>query len=69
MRGDLASGAQPARLPLLQERVIGTLLGEENDGVVEIKNCFPVPHTEVAEEVRADFSPPPSARAAADPEP
>jgi len=32
-----------------QERVIGTLLGEENDGVIEIKNCFPVPHTELAE--------------------
>ena len=36
----------------LQARVIGTLLGEENDGVVEIKNCFPVPHTEIAEEVQ-----------------
>jgi len=30
--------------------VIGTLLGEETDGVVEIKNCFPVPHNELAEE-------------------
>jgi len=29
-----------------QERVIGTLLGSNNDGVVEIRNCFPVPHTE-----------------------
>ncbi|KAL6063755.1 Eukaryotic translation initiation factor 3 subunit F [Balamuthia mandrillaris] len=29
-----------------QERVIGTLLGVNNDGVVEIRNCFPVPHTE-----------------------
>jgi len=37
-----------------QERVIGTLLGEENDGVVEIKNCFPVPHNETAEQVAVD---------------
>jgi translation initiation factor 3 subunit F len=29
-----------------QERVIGTLLGANNDGVLEITNCFPVPHTE-----------------------
>ena len=29
-----------------QERVIGTLLGVETDGVVEIRNCFPVPHSE-----------------------
>jgi len=29
-----------------QERVIGTLLGSNVDGVVEIRNCFPVPHTE-----------------------
>jgi len=27
-------------------RVIGTLVGFINEGVVEIKNCFPVPHTE-----------------------
>ncbi len=29
-----------------QERVIGTLLGANNDGVLEITNSFPVPHTE-----------------------
>lgn len=29
-----------------QERVIGTLLGTNNDGVLEISNCFPVPHEE-----------------------
>lgn len=29
-----------------QERVIGTLLGANNDGQLEITNCFPVPHTE-----------------------
>lgn len=29
-----------------QERVIGTLLGANNDGHLEITNCFPVPHTE-----------------------
>jgi len=27
-------------------RVIGTLLGVHNDGVIEIKSCFPVPHNE-----------------------
>jgi len=27
-------------------RVIGTLLGVNNDGIIEIKSCFPVPHTE-----------------------
>jgi len=27
-------------------RVIGTLVGYNNDGVIEIKNSFPVPHTE-----------------------
>ncbi len=29
-----------------QERVIGTLLGANNDGILEITNAFPVPHTE-----------------------
>ncbi|EFA83343.1 Mov34/MPN/PAD-1 family protein [Heterostelium album PN500] len=29
-----------------QDRVIGTLLGYNNDGVVEIKNSFPVVHSE-----------------------
>jgi translation initiation factor 3 subunit F len=29
-----------------QQRVIGTLLGSNNDGVLEITNAFPVPHTE-----------------------
>merc|ERR1719305_1237746 len=38
-----------------QARVIGTLLGEENDGVVEIKNCFPVPHNETAEQVQGEI--------------
>jgi len=28
-------------------RVIGTLTGTMNDGIIEIKNCYPVPHTEV----------------------
>jgi hypothetical protein len=27
-------------------RVIGTLTGNMNDGIIEIKNCYPVPHTE-----------------------
>jgi len=30
-----------------QDRVIGTLLGVNVDGAIEIRNCFPVPHTEV----------------------
>jgi len=29
-----------------QTRVFGTLLGINNDGIIEIRNCFPVPHTE-----------------------
>jgi len=31
-----------------QERVLGTLLGINNDGVIEIKNSYPVPHNEPA---------------------
>merc|ERR1711865_551456 len=38
-----------------QARVIGTLLGEENDGVIEIQNCFPVPHQETAEQVSGEI--------------
>ena len=34
------------RLTPLQERVIGTLLGSNDDGVLHITQCFPVPHTE-----------------------
>jgi len=37
-----------------QTGVIGTLLGEENDGIVEIKNCFPVPHNVVEEQVQGE---------------
>jgi len=29
-----------------QDRVIGTLLGTPVDGVIEVRNCFPVPHNE-----------------------
>jgi len=36
------------------ERVIGTLLGVVNDGVVEIRNCFPVLHSE-ADQVCVDM--------------
>jgi translation initiation factor 3 subunit F len=35
-------------------RVIGTLVGNSNEGIVEIKNCFPVPHTE-GEQVCVDM--------------
>lgn len=34
-----------------QERVIGTLLGTISDGVVEVKNCYAVPHSEANEQV------------------
>jgi len=34
-----------------QDRVIGTLLGTEVDGVVQVCSCFPVPHTETDEQV------------------
>jgi translation initiation factor 3 subunit F len=36
-----------------QDRVIGTLLGVVVDNVVEIKNCFVVPHNESSEQVQA----------------
>lgn len=36
-----------------QSRVIGTLLGSVHGGVVEVRNCFPVPHVEKTEEVVA----------------
>lgn len=35
-----------------QERVIGTLLGTIADGVVEVKNCYAVPHSESNDQVR-----------------
>ena len=34
-----------------QDRVIGTLLGTEVDGVIQVCSCFPVPHTETEEQV------------------
>jgi len=34
-----------------QDRVIGTLLGTEIDGVIQVCSCFPVPHTETEEQV------------------
>eukprot|EP00005_Dracoamoeba_jomungandri_P005343 CAMPEP_0174254652 /NCGR_PEP_ID=MMETSP0439-20130205/3971_1 /TAXON_ID=0 /ORGANISM="Stereomyxa ramosa, Strain Chinc5" /LENGTH=256 /DNA_ID=CAMNT_0015336367 /DNA_START=141 /DNA_END=911 /DNA_ORIENTATION=- len=38
-----------------QSRVIGTLLGVNTEGVVEITNSFPVPHTETEDKVAVDF--------------
>lgn len=35
-----------------QERVIGTLLGNVVDGVVEVKNCYVVPHNESQDQVQ-----------------
>jgi translation initiation factor 3 subunit F len=38
-----------------QERVIGTLLGTVTDSnVLEVKNCYVVPHTESSEQVSTD---------------
>jgi len=37
-----------------QPRVIGTLTGINVDGVIEIRNCFPVPHTE-GEQIGVDM--------------
>ena len=36
-----------------QDRVIGTLLGSIGDGVVDIKNCYAVPHSESNDRVRS----------------
>lgn len=33
------------------DRVIGTLLGEQKEGLVEIKNSYPVPHKEEDEDI------------------
>lgn len=33
------------------KRVIGTLLGVVDKGVIEVKSCFGVPHNESADEV------------------
>lgn len=35
-----------SRRPEHQDRVIGTLVGYDNDGVIEVRNSFPVLHTE-----------------------
>jgi len=37
-----------------QQRTIGTLLGTNNDGLIEIKNSFPVPHSE-SDQVAVDI--------------
>jgi translation initiation factor 3 subunit F len=37
-----------------QDRVVGTLLGANVDGAIEIRNCFPVPHYE-GEQVAVDM--------------
>ena len=34
-----------------QDFVVGTLLGTEENGVVTVSSCFPVPHTETEEQV------------------
>jgi translation initiation factor 3 subunit F len=34
-----------------QARVIGALLGTVSDNVVEVKNCYAVPHNESSEQV------------------
>eukprot|EP01062_Namystynia_karyoxenos_P082824 TRINITY_DN9401_c0_g1_i1.p1 TRINITY_DN9401_c0_g1~~TRINITY_DN9401_c0_g1_i1.p1 ORF type:complete len:373 (+),score=147.77 TRINITY_DN9401_c0_g1_i1:84-1121(+) len=37
------------------ERVIGTLLGSSVDGVLEVRSCFPVPHTETDGQLMFDL--------------
>ena len=34
-----------------QDFVVGTLLGTEENGVVTVSSCFPVPHTEVEQQI------------------
>ena len=34
-----------------QDRIIGTLLGTIADGVVDVKNCYAVPHSEANDQV------------------
>lgn len=36
-----------------QRRVIGALLGTTSDGVVEVKSCYAVPHSETNDQVLA----------------
>ena len=36
-----------------QARVIGTLLGAVTDGVVDVRNCYAVPHNETNDQARA----------------
>lgn len=38
--------------PRVRLLVPGTLLGSVHNGVVEVRNCFPVPHVEKGGEVR-----------------
>lgn len=45
---------QFSRRPNGVERVIGTLLGEQKEGLIEIKNSFPVPHKEGDEDIAVD---------------
>ena len=40
----------------LSKRVIGTLLGIKEKGVVEVRSCYAVPHNETDEEVRYAYS-------------
>nr|CAH7757651.1 unnamed protein product [Callosobruchus chinensis] len=37
-------------------RVIGTLLGSSDKGIVEVTNCFCVPHKEYDDQVEAELS-------------
>lgn len=39
-----------------KERVIGTLLGSISDGVVDIRDCYAVPHNESMDQVRQQQS-------------
>ncbi|KJE93954.1 hypothetical protein CAOG_04663 [Capsaspora owczarzaki ATCC 30864] len=39
-----------------QKRVIGTLLGSVHDGIVEVSNCFALPHMDAAADVHLDLA-------------
>lgn len=39
-----------------QDRVVGTLLGVQVDNVIEVKNCYVVPHNETSEQVAVDIA-------------
>lgn len=37
-----------------QKRVIGTLLGTVSDGIIDVRSCYAVPHSENNDQVRCE---------------